>query len=85
MGAPAGELLAWLWLAVKILSLAAIVYVAAAEARRYRRRLLERRGDTGEGAQPIEPSGPEETPEATGGAPEDETAGPPTGGSDTHG
>jgi len=52
-----GEVLAWLWIGVKSLALVVIAYVALAEARRYRRRLIEgRRGDD-------EGPGPEETPE----------------------
>lgn len=62
MNGQAGELLAWLWFAVKVLSLGAIIYWGISEARRYRKTTLAKgRGAEGEDTWVEEPGAEEET------------------------
>ena len=44
MDGDIGVVLAYLWVAVKVLTLGAIIYWGVVEARRFRRRFIERRG-----------------------------------------
>jgi hypothetical protein len=59
----AGEILAWVWFAVKVLTLAVIIYWGVAEARRYRRARLDERDEDGgagdAGPPPADQGGPD--------------------------